>query len=134
MEEEITQLKAYEQHAYQHDGYGLCVICKKNGEARVHFQVYQIDIDREQWELLTAEQRSEFQTALFSVISRLTADFGATVNFDDPFHWRIEIRDTENAGFSDHKRFARHLNWASSIVDSWPEWKRNILGRAVSES
>ena len=26
------------------------------------------------------------------------------------------------------KTFAEHLEWASSIVNAWPAWKRQILG------
>lgn len=88
---------------------------------------YEIEINREQWDRLTPEQRSEFQSALFITMSKLTADFGAAVNYNDPFHWLIEIPDAENAGFDERKRFIRHLNRASSIVDSWPEWKRSLI-------
>jgi hypothetical protein len=30
--------------------------------------------------------------------------------------------------------FERHLNEASQIVRSWPEWKRNVLGAPRSDS
>jgi len=25
--------------------------------------------------------------------------------------------------------FDEHLKWASEVVKSWPEWKRNVLGK-----
>jgi hypothetical protein len=31
-------------------------------------------------------------------------------------------------------RFIRHLQRATTIVESWPEWKRNVLGALKPES
>lgn len=43
----------------------------------------------------------------------------------------IEVVSMERVTESEH--FARHLDRASAIVDSWPEWKRNaVLGRATA--
>lgn len=32
---------------------------------------------------------------------------------------------------TDEERFVRHLNEASAIVETWPEWKRNVLSHWV---
>lgn len=27
--------------------------------------------------------------------------------------------------------FDKHIKWATSIVESWPDWKRNVLRRSL---
>jgi len=52
-----------------------------------------IDIDAEKQKAATQEERQEFLTALFSVASRATADYGAQVDFSDTHHWVISFPD-----------------------------------------
>ena len=30
------------------------------------------------------------------------------------------------------KEFAQHLEWASKVVATWPEWKQNLLGKSIA--
>lgn len=30
---------------------------------------------------------------------------------------------------TEKEKFIKHLEWASSVVKTWPDWKRNLLGK-----
>lgn len=52
-----------------------------------------IDIDEEKQKVATQNERQGFLTALFSVASQATADYGAHVDFSDAHHWVITFPD-----------------------------------------
>lgn len=52
-----------------------------------------IDIDAEKQKAATQDERQEFLTALFTVASQATADYGAHVDFSDAHHWVITFPD-----------------------------------------
>lgn len=50
-----------------------------------------VDVDEEKHAQASQQERSEFLTSLFETGSRLTADYGARIDFSDPFHWVIKV-------------------------------------------
>ena len=34
-----------------------------------------------------------------------------------------------NTEDTEKEKFIKHLEWATSVVKTWPEWKRNLLGK-----
>lgn len=51
-----------------------------------------------------------------------------THEFDMQAPMDAPIRSREEKERQDNERFLKHLEEASKIVATWPEWKRNILG------
>jgi hypothetical protein len=41
---------------------------------------------------------------------------------------RLVAAEAAAAGILDAERFREHLDSATEVVATWPEWKRNILG------
>lgn len=40
----------------------------------------------------------------------------------------------KEADILDDEKFAAHCEWAASVVETWPEWRRNCLSWWQSES
>jgi hypothetical protein len=99
-----------------------------------------IDIDEELLKAAGDQERREFMAALFFAASRATSAYGAVVDFEDSHHWVITVPDRfepltrqllagqpPDPAVEDRLFFERHLDEASAVVATWPEWKRSVL-------
>ena len=50
-----------------------------------------VDVDEEKHKAASEQERQAFILLWFDVGSQLTADYGATIDFSDPFHWVIKV-------------------------------------------
>lgn len=52
---------------------------------------FRFDIDERKHENATADERMEYMTRLFQISSIATTDYGAVINWSNPFHWIIRV-------------------------------------------